>query len=281
MEISGENQIVLFRPDGRLKGFPGYDVVYWAINDRSLWLRDESGSVLVKFLPLSSSEGRIDLKVKSSDNSDIECTLHLEIPDVGISITNPHVTTLHLKDQILHHGWEIGRHTYGWPLVYSTGHQKLVIGNFTAIGQSVTMAMAYHRPDFASIFPFVVYQNFWPAVRSGHTDHISKGGISIGSDVWIGHGAFIGDGVTVGHGAVIGAQSVVTKNVDPYSIVAGNPAKVIRTRFSPEIVERLLKLCWWDWPDNKVNSLVPLILSSNVEFFLEVAEAHDLSEIKP
>lgn len=92
--------------------------------------------------------------------------------------------------------------------------------------------------------------------------------VTIGHDVWIGHGAVITPGVTIGHGAVIGANAVVTKDVEPYTIVGGVPAQVIRKRFSDEVVMRLLNLCWWDWPVEKLYEAIPDIQNMDIEAFL-------------
>lgn len=92
--------------------------------------------------------------------------------------------------------------------------------------------------------------------------------VSIGHDVWIGHGAVIMPAISIGHGAVIGANAVVTKDVAPYTIVAGNPAKPIRPRFSEAIGARLVKLAWWDWPNTVLFDAITDIQSMSVEDFL-------------
>ncbi|MDT6938979.1 DapH/DapD/GlmU-related protein [Brucella pseudogrignonensis] len=93
--------------------------------------------------------------------------------------------------------------------------------------------------------------------------------VTIGNDVWIGHGAVITPGVNIGHGAVIGANAVVTKDVAPYRIVGGVPARIIRKRFDDAIVNRLLALCWWDWPVEKLYEAIPDIQTFEIEAFLE------------
>lgn len=93
--------------------------------------------------------------------------------------------------------------------------------------------------------------------------------VVIGNDVWIGHGAVITPGVTVGNGAVIGANAVVTKDVAPYTVVGGVPARVIRKRFDDAVIGRLLALCWWDWPLEKLYEAIPDIQSLDIEAFLE------------
>lgn len=93
--------------------------------------------------------------------------------------------------------------------------------------------------------------------------------VVIGNDVWLGHGAVILPGVTIGHGAAVGAGAVVTKDVPPYHIVAGVPAKVLRKRFDDKIIERLLALNWWDWPIERIYEVIPDIQSLDIEAFLE------------
>ncbi|MGO1161637.1 DapH/DapD/GlmU-related protein [Brucella pseudogrignonensis] len=93
--------------------------------------------------------------------------------------------------------------------------------------------------------------------------------VTIGNDVWIGHGAVITPGINIGHGAVIGANAVVTKDVAPYRIVGGVPARIIRKRFDDAIIERLLALCWWDWPVEKLYEAIPDIQTFEIEAFLE------------
>jgi carbonic anhydrase/acetyltransferase-like protein (isoleucine patch superfamily) len=97
----------------------------------------------------------------------------------------------------------------------------------------------------------------------------SKGNVSIGNDVWIGYDALILSGVTIGDGAVIAARSVVTKDIEPFSIVAGVPARHIRYRFSEEIIASLQEISWWNWPREKVDSAMHLIQSSDVDGFIK------------
>ena len=100
----------------------------------------------------------------------------------------------------------------------------------------------------------------------------SKGDIVVGSDVWIGRGSTILSGVTIGDGAVVAAGSMVTKDVAPFSIVGGNPARLIRMRFDEHTVEKLLVLRWWDWDDAKIGRHLHLMLSNRIDEFLEFAQ---------
>jgi NDP-sugar pyrophosphorylase family protein len=98
----------------------------------------------------------------------------------------------------------------------------------------------------------------------------TNGDVTIGNDVWIGSGATIMSGVNVGHRAVIGANSCVTRDVEPYAIVAGNPARLIRHRFAPAIVEQLLQIGWWNWSDAQIAANVPMLCSESVQQFVSL-----------
>ena len=144
---------------------------------------------------------------------------------------------------------------------------KLRIGKFCMIASDVTFIMngASHLSDALSTYPFAIFGGDWAGAMDGKT-YPSKGDTVIGNDVWIGYGATIMPGVTIGDGAIIATKSVVTKDVAPYAIVGGNPAKEIRKRFSEDKIEALLKLAWWDWPieeiTNKVQALTGMDLNA-------------------
>ncbi len=131
---------------------------------------------------------------------------------------------------------------------------KLIIGKFCQIASGVTFIMngANHLQDSASTFPFAIFGEDWKDAME-RKSYPTKGDTEIGNDVWIGFDATIMPGVKIGDGAIIGSKSVVTKNVEPYSIVGGNPAKLIRKRFSEERIAELLEMQWWDWPTDKIS----------------------------
>lgn len=149
------------------------------------------------------------------------------------------------------HGAALGDYSYvgdGTRILFAE------IGRFCSVSGSVLIGLGRHPADMVSTSPaFYTNRNavrtHWLEREPGFEEH---GRITIGSDVWIGARAIVRDGVTVGHGAVIGAGAVVTKDVPPYAVVAGVPAREIRKRFDDDTVARLLALKWWDWPDDKI-----------------------------
>lgn len=158
----------------------------------------------------------------------------------------------------------IGAFTYGAPDIKHWGEDStLTIGKFCSIADQVTILIGgEHRTDWATTYPFnsLLPEYAW---NRGHPK--TKGDVMIGNDVWIGTGATILSGVRVGDGAVIGARAVVSKDVPPYTIVAGNPAKAIRRRFSDAVIARLLEIKWWDWPIERIEAAIPLLQSSDME----------------
>ena len=142
---------------------------------------------------------------------------------------------------------------------------KLVFGKFCAIAPETRFIMTGdHKLDGFSTFPFPIFQNGWEDVYS-IADLPTKGNIIVGNDVWFGYDSLIKGGVTIGDGAIIASRAVVVKDVPAYSIVAGNPAKVVKMRFDDKTVERLLKISWWDWPIEKINQNLPLISGADID----------------
>ncbi len=131
---------------------------------------------------------------------------------------------------------------------------KLIIGKFCAIAENIRFIMngANHRMDGITTYPFNIFGSGWEKVTPSTEEFPFKGDTVIGNDVWIGQNVTIMPGVKIGDGAIIAANSTVTKNIEPYAIYGGNPAKFIKKRFSDEKIERLLKLQWWNWDEEKL-----------------------------
>jgi acetyltransferase-like isoleucine patch superfamily enzyme len=157
----------------------------------------------------------------------------------------------------------VGEQTYGEPKVYSWNNQtKLIIGKYCSIAEGVVFLLGgEHRMDWVTTYPFSAFPEKWTSAASIVGHPATKGDIHVGNDVWIGHGALILSGIRIGDGAVIGAGSVVTKDVDDYAIVAGNPAKFLKHRFDQQTREYLCSLNWWDWSHEKI--------SQNIDFLMK------------
>ncbi len=153
---------------------------------------------------------------------------------------------------------------------------RLVIGKFCAIARGVKFIMngANHKISGVSTYPFQIFGNGWEKAMPEDGDLPFKGDTIVGNDVWLGYDALIMPGVRIGDGAVVAARSVVTRDVPAYAVVGGNPANVIRTRFAPEVAERLQAVAWWDWPIETVTERLDLIVSGDVDALLARAE-HD------
>jgi len=146
---------------------------------------------------------------------------------------------------------------------------KLIIGKFCAIGSGTLFLLGGnqgHRFDWISAYPLEALEEGYDVYKSTTPKGYEKGGDTvIGNDVWIGAEVLFTPGVKVGNGAVIMTRSVIIEDVPPYSIVAGNPAKVTKKRFSDKEIEALEKLAWWDWPIDKIRKALPLLRSNQID----------------
>lgn len=150
---------------------------------------------------------------------------------------------------------------------------KLIIGKFCMIASGATFIMngGNHLTEAISAYPFAIFGDDWANAMDGK-NYPHKGDTIIGNDVWIGHNATIMPGVTVCDGAIISTNATVTKNVEPYTIVGGNPAKPIRKRFSEEQIAILLKLKWWEWKIEKITRNVSILTGNDIQKLLELEE---------
>jgi acetyltransferase-like isoleucine patch superfamily enzyme len=166
--------------------------------------------------------------------------------------------------------FEIGEHSYGITSIADYGGAKLKIGDYCCFAQSTQIMIGgQHRIDWATSYPFPA---LWPEAEAIGGYPMPAKDTVIGNDVWLGAQTLVLGGVTIGDGAVVYARSVVDRDLPPYSISAGQPARVIGRRFSPETIARLLLLRWWSWPREKIVRFLPLMCSHNVEAFLDAAE---------
>jgi len=167
-----------------------------------------------------------------------------------------------MRDSRIQH---VGKYSYGFSQIQLVGNEsKLVIGSFCSIAANCKIFLgANHRSDWNTTFPFghiyqIPFDNF-----NGRGHPQSNGDVHIGNDVWIGDSCTIMSGITIGDGAIIAANSHVVKDVEPYSIVGGNPARFIRYRFEETKRHKLLELQWWNWSDSEINQILPTLCSSS------------------
>ena len=190
--------------------------------------------------------------------------------------------TVYLKNVITESGIEIGDYTMYNDFVndprdfeknnvlyhYPINGDKLKVGKFCSIacGAKFLFTSANHTMRSISTYPFPIFFEEWGLdVKNITSAWDNKGDIVIGNDVWIGYEAIVLSGVTIGDGAIIGTRAVVTKDVPPYTIVGGIPAKPIRKRFSDEVISKLLELQWWNWPANRIKENIDVIQSGRIK----------------
>lgn len=173
---------------------------------------------------------------------------------------------------------EVGRYSYldnkCWIKYYGVD-QSVIIGNFCSIASGVKFIWPQiHHPEYVTTY---IIENFLK-IDQNSFHHGQKKDIFIGNDVWIGDGVTILPGVKIADGCVVGAGAVVTKNLEPYGVYAGIPAKLMRFRFDEETIGLLLRSKWWDLPDEKIKEVMPLLFSSNILGFLRSIEVIQLND---
>lgn len=195
-----------------------------------------------------------------------------------------------IKDHITNPNIQVGKYSYYSG--YYHGHSfdecarylvpnrddvdKLIIGGFCSIGSGASFIMAGnqgHRHHWISTFPFF-YMDEVDTFAAALNGYEKAGDTVIGNDVWIGSEAMIMPGLKIGDGAVIGSRALVTKDVEPYSIVAGSPATLIRKRFSAAHIKILLEIKWWNWDEKKLSNAIPIICSDQIDLLHEFYRNH-------
>ncbi len=157
---------------------------------------------------------------------------------------------------------QAGEFTYGIPGIgFCLGGANLSIGKFCSISSEVEIMLGEeYREDWCTTYPFHNWMSEFQCVEG---DKLKKD-VFIGNDVWIAHGSTILSGVHIGNGSVIGANAVVTKDVEPYSIVGGNPAKLIKKRFDEETIKKLEDIQWWNWEKKYIYDAIPILQSNEI-----------------
>lgn len=203
------------------------------------------------------------------------------IPDPNAVFPNDYGTTCFIKNVITAPNISVGDYTYYDDPADPAGFEKnnvlfnypefgdrLVIGKFCAIASGVKFIMgaANHRLSSVTTYPFAVFGGAWAESAPPHLSQLPfKGDIVVGSDVWIGRESVILPGVHIGDGAIVAAYSVVTKDVPPYTVFGGNPARLLKRRFSAALTETLLRLRWWDMEPEALGGLIPVLCSPDLE----------------
>ena len=166
--------------------------------------------------------------------------------------------------------------TYGDPTVWTFPHEesRLIIGKYSAVGGTHLLG-GQHAIKHVASYPLRIHMKLEGAGKDGNP--AVRGDIVIGSDVWVTFGSYVLSGVTIGDGAVVATGGVVTKDIPPYTIVGGNPAKIIKYRFSEEQIAALLEIKWWDWPEDEIREAVPYLANEDVDAFIAYAREKQAS----
>ncbi len=204
------------------------------------------------------------------------------IPDPNAIFPNEYKTSCFIKNVVHAPNISIGDYTYYDDPVDPTGFEKnnilfhypefgdhLIIGKFCSIaaGTKFIMGPANHRISSVTTYPFHVFGGLWSEKTPSHLSQLPfKGDTIIGNDVWFGRECVIMPGVTIGDGAIIAAYSVVTRDVAPYTVVGGNPARFIKKRFDDELINQLIALKWWDFDEESLLEILPLLCNPDLSY---------------
>ncbi len=205
----------------------------------------------------------------------------MKIPNPNEIFPNEYHTSCFIKNVITAPNISVGDYTYYDDPADPAGFEKnnvlfnwpefgdrLIIGKFCSIacGTQFIMGPANHRISSVTTYPFAVFGGEWAERVPSHLSQLPfKGDIVVGNDVWIGRNSVILPGVTIGDGAIVAAHSVVARDVEPYTVVGGNPARFLKKRFREELIQLLLRLRWWDFPPEKLVEVLPLLCDTDLE----------------
>lgn len=267
---------ISFLENGTIQGAKHPNESYWKVENGCLTFLNKKGMITTKFDSINEVNGKIVLKGKFLLKPHLNIIHQLTEKDSNTTSWwmererhEPYTKKLFEK-HIKRFGWVIGDHTYGNPRIVEPHLSKLYIGKFCSIASGVVIILGNHKITSITTYPFITLKKHWPNAKNiNNSDHDTKGSVVIGNDVWIGRGSYILSGVNIGDGAVIGAQSVVTRDIPPYAICVGNPAKIVRYRFKEEYIINLLKIKWWNWDDEVINEMLPYICEENIDSFVK------------
>lgn len=204
-----------------------------------------------------------------------------KIPNPNEIFPNEYKTSCFIKNVVTAPNIQIGDYTYYDDAVDPTGFERnnvlfnypefgdrLIIGKFCSIasGTKFIMGPANHRISSVTTYPFHVFGGLWSEQTPDHISQLPfKGDTIIGNDVWFGRECVVMPGIKIGDGAIVAAYSVVTRDVEPYSVVGGNPARFLKKRFGDELIELLLRLKWWDLEPAALAKLLPLLCDPDLD----------------
>jgi len=257
------SESVRFLSDGSIAGYRNQNERFWEFSDKKLKIFDKYRSLSAEFTEIKLIGDKIHMVGRHVLHGASGPAFFLESQDADY-VPRPFSPTKNEYPQR-----KIGTHTYGsMEVIDSSGDNDVEIGKFVSIGPCLKIICGNHNYKFVSNYPFKSIDNhFWKPLDEVN-DHLYNGTTVIGNDVWIGHSVILKGGVTIHDGAVIAAGAMVTKDVPPYAIVGGFPAKVLKMRFDEEQIQKMLSIRWWDWEDEKINENLEDIMSDDIDRFI-------------
>ncbi|WP_437891711.1 CatB-related O-acetyltransferase [Phytobacter sp. V91] len=257
--------------DGSIYGHYNKNETSWRLDNGNICFLNEKGIISTRFDQISYNKDKLVIRghYLLNGKKNIIHVLEAISFEWDERIRPRSLTRKYLSDKISVFGWSIGDHTYGRPTVLEPKMASLTIGKFCSIAGEVVIILGNHRINTASTYPFKTLSKHWPGAKTLDVrDHFTNGDVIIGNDVWIGHGSTIMSGISIGDGAVIAANSLVNKNVPPYAIVGGTPARIIRYRHDKDIIDSLLSIQWWQWSDEDIDNALPYLLG-DIKVFVD------------
>ncbi len=255
-----------------IMSFGNFNESFWSFDGNLLCLMDGNKNV--------TSELKIDVKFANSTHGEfLAFTGYSKFgPKIEIVCVNNRMelslktSRLLMMDSINKGILSIGRHSYGRLILDEYNERsKFIVGDYCSFAKNIRVISENHRIDTITTYPFDSFNFFYTDNPIENKNHFTKnnGVIRIGNDVWIGTDVIILPGVTIGDGAVIGAGSIVTKDVPDYAVVGGNPAKVIKYRFTQDQIAKLKEIAWWNWEEEKVVKNLDKIVNNDIDAFID------------